>query len=449
MNDRRGRSTLESTLVKKKIALAQLAKHREPRLLVTGQTVSQFGDGVALVALTLLVLDTTGSASKLAWFVAARTTPLVIFLLVGGAIVDRFSRRILLLVSDCVRALLTGALVVLIASGHLRFVELLVFAVLFGTFDALFMPAITAITPEIVPEELLPAMNAVRPLSNNLMGGMIGPAVGGAIAAASTAWAIALDGVTFLVSAGALFLMRPTPKPARTPGTSMLSEIREGVRYVRTTRWMRSNLLAAGVINAILFSPMFVLLPFYLRHTLHDSKLLVGYAFAISGLSGAAGALIAANLKTPRRRVRVMITYWTVASLSLVIIGVATNYWEILTVVVVVSPLLILGNVIWESMMQSEVPRELLGRASSVDWFVSLGLAPLGVVLAGYLATVWGVRKYFVVVSLLGSVPGVWIFLSRKINAVDEGRVKESEVEELPPTTFPPGESPSSQNLDR
>src|ERR1039458_1984065 len=108
------------------------------RLLVTGQTISQFGDGVALVALTLLVLDTTHSASKLAWFVAARMTPLVIFLLVGGAIVDRFSRLILLLISDCVRAALTAVLVVLIASGQLKFDELLVFAVLFGTFDAVF-----------------------------------------------------------------------------------------------------------------------------------------------------------------------------------------------------------------------------------------------------------------------------------------------------------------------
>jgi DHA3 family tetracycline resistance protein-like MFS transporter len=438
--------TLESNLVKQKIALVQLAKHREPRLLVTGQTVSQFGDGVALVALTLLVLDTTHSVSKLAWFVAARMTPLVIFLLVGGAIVDRFSRRILLLISDCVRALLTAILVVLIAAGHLKFGELLIFAVLFGMFDAIFMPAITALTPEIVPEELLPAMNAVRPLSNNLMGGMIGPAVGGAIATASTSWAIGVDGATFLVSASALFLMKPTPTPLRTPGSSMFSEIKEGVQYVRNTRWLRTNLMAAGVINAVLFSPLAVLIPFFLRHTLHDGKLFVGYTFAAMGLSGTLGALVASNLKIPRRRIRVMIIYWTIASLSAVVIGFATNFWEVLIFPVVASPLLLLGNVIWESMMQTEVPRELLGRASSVDWFVSLGLAPLGIVLAGYLATAWGVRTYFVVMSLTASVPSVWIFLSRKINEVDEGRVKESAVAVPPPVTFPPGESPSSQN---
>ena len=433
--------------MKKKIAIIQLAKHREPRLLVTGQTISQFGDGVALVALTLLVLDTTHSASKLAWFVAARMTPLVIFLLIGGAIVDRFSRRILLLISDCVRAILTAILVVLIATGHLKFGELLIFAVLFGTFDAVFMPCITALTPEIVPEELLPAMNAVRPLSNNLMGNMIGPAVGGVIYAASTSWAIGVDCATFLVSACALFLMKPTPTPHRSPGSSMLAEIKEGIRYVRATRWLRTGLVAAGIANAVMFTPMAVLLPFLLRHTFHDSKVVVGYTFAVMGLSGAVGALVASNLKTPRRRIRVMWTFWTISSLSGLIVGFATNFWEVMIFPLVASPLLLLGNVIWQSMMQTEVPRDLLGRASSVDWFMSLGLAPIGLVVAGLLATEWGVRTYFVVVSLLSAAPGIWIILSRKINEIDEGRVKESAVAEPPPATFPLGESPSSQNL--
>jgi DHA3 family tetracycline resistance protein-like MFS transporter len=441
------RFVVRSSLVKKKIAIIQLAKHREPRLLVTGQTISQFGDGVALVALTLLVLDTTHSASKLAWFVAARMTPLVIFLLIGGAIVDRFSRRILLLISDCVRAILTAILVVLIATGHLKFGDLLIFAVLFGTFDAVFMPCITALTPEIVPEELLPAMNAVRPLSNNLMGNMIGPAVGGVIAAASTSWAIGVDCTTFLVSAGALFLMKPTPTPHRTPGSSMLTEIKEGIRYVRATRWLRTGLVAAGIANAVMFTPMAVLLPFLLRHTFHDSKVIVGYTFAVIGLSGAIGALVASNLKTPRRRIRVMWTFWTISSLSGLIVGFATNFWEVMIFPLVASPFMLLGNVIWESMMQTEVPRDLLGRASSVDWFMSLGLAPIGLVVAGLLATEWGVRTYFVVFSLLSAAPGIWIILSRKINEVDRGRVKKLEVAEPPPGTYPQGENPSSQNL--
>ena len=408
--------------MKKRIALVELAHHREPTLLVTGQTISQFGDGVALVALTLLVLETTHSASHLAWFVAARTTPTVVFLLVGGAIVDRFSRRILLLISDVMRAILTGVLVVLIAFGVLHYWELLVFSVLFGTFDSVFMPALSALTPEIVPEDLLPAMNAVRPLANNLMGNMIGPAVGGVIAAVSTSWAIGIDAATFVASAATLFAMRPTPTPHRDEATSMFEEIRAGVRYVRTTPWLWTTLAAVAAVNAFVFAPMSVLIPYFLLHDLHTSKLYVGYAFAVFGLAGAIGALIASNLAAPRRRVRVMWTFWSVGTLSALVIGVSTNFWEVLIFPVVSAVTMIMGNVIWESMMQSEVPRELLGRASSVDWFVSLGLMPIGLVVAGSLANAWGVRTYFVVMAIVCVVPGLVILVSSKANAIDVGR---------------------------
>jgi len=389
-----------------------------------GQTVSNFGDGVALVALTILVLDTTHSASKLAWFAAARMLPMVVLLLVGGAVVDRFSRRLLLLISDVTRALLTGVLVAFLGLGILRFWELMVFAFFFGTFDALFMPAISALTPEIVPEELLPAMNAVRPLANNLMGNMIGPAVGGLIAVASTTWAMGIDCATFVVSSISLFAMKPTSAPARDGASSMFADIREGVRYVRSTRWLWTTLVSVASVNAFVFVPMSVLIPFFLLHDLHAGKAMVGYSFAIFGLSGALGALIAANLKVPRRRIRVMWTYWTIGTAAALIIGFATNVWEIFVVGLVTSPMMLLGNVIWESMMQTEVPRELLGRASSVDWFVSLGLAPIGLVVAGQIANVVGVRTYFVAMSLVSIVPGIWILVSPRINAFDVGRVK-------------------------
>jgi len=409
--------------VKKKLAVVQLLHHREPALLVSGQTVSNFGDGVATVALTLLVYDTTGSLTKLAWFAAARMTPVVVLLLLGGAIVDRFSRRLLLLISDGARALLTAVLVIMIATGLLRFWELLVFGVLFGSFDAIFFPAISALTPEIVPEELLPAMNAIRPLSNNLMGGMIGPAVGGFLAAFSTSWAIGVDCATFVVSFLALSLMKSTPRPNRNVSNSMIDDIKEGLHYVRKTRWLWTTLLAVALANAFVYSPMFVLLPFLLLHTLHYRKFYVGFLLAASGVSGAVGALVFANVRAPKRRVRVTWIYWSIGSLSALIIGVATNFWEIMIFPIVSSPMMIFGNVIWESMMQSEVPRELLGRASSVDWFVSLGVTPVGIVVAGVLANQIGIRTYFVVAGVICTLPGLYILTSKRINKIDEPRV--------------------------
>ena len=350
-------------------------------------------------------------------------TPQVVFLLIGGAIVDRFSRRLLLILSDVARAVLTGAIVVLIMTHSLHFWELIVFAVLFGCFDAVFFPAISALTPEIVPEDLLPAMNAVRPLTNNLLGSTIGPAVGGLLAAFSASLSIGVDCATFVLSATALALMKSTPKPARDAAATMIGDIKEGLRYVFRTRWLWTTSVSVTLVNAFVLTPMFVLIPYFLRHNLHLAKDYVGFAVAAAGVTGALGALIVANLPSPKRRIRMMWVYWSIASLSALVMGFATNFWEVIIFPAVVSPMIIFGNVIFESMMQTEVPRELLGRASSVDWFVSLGVAPIGLVVASEIANFIGVRAYFVIFSIICVVPGLWIMVSKRINAVDAERI--------------------------
>lgn len=89
----------------------------------------------------------------------------------------------------------------------------------------------------------------------------------------------------------------------------MLDEIRAGVSSVRSTRSLWSTLLSVAAVNAFVFNPISVLIPFFLRHDLHYDKAIVGYAFAVSGLTSTLNALVAANLKTPRRRVRIMWTF--------------------------------------------------------------------------------------------------------------------------------------------
>jgi hypothetical protein len=128
-------------------------------------------------------------------------------------------------------------------------------------------------------------------------------------------------------------------------------------------------------------------------------------------------------MKTPRRRIRVMWTIWSIGSLSALIMGVATHSWEVFLVPIISAPTMYIGNVIWESMVQTEVPRELLGRVSSVDWFVSLGISPVGLVVAGFLSSRYGVQDYFVVTGLVCAVPGLFIIASKKVNEIDQARV--------------------------
>ncbi len=399
--------------------LRELLRARDPALLLTGQTVSMFGDGVANVALTLLVLDTTRSPGALGWFAAARLAPTVALLLVGGVVVDRYSRRVILLVSDGGRALVTGALALIIASHHLHYGELIAFAVVFGSFDAVFTPALSAVIPEIVAEEHLVAMNSARPLANNVVGQFLGPAVGGVLAAFSQSLAIGLDAGTFALSALSIALMRATPRPSLAPPSRVRHEIAVGLRFVRQRTWIWTTLVAAGLMNALVFVPSGVLLSFLLRHRLHASSPAIGAFFAVGGVAGAIGAIVSSRLPIPRRRVRAMWLAWMAATLAFALAGVARHYVEFLLIPVIATPGLLYGNVVWETMLQQMVPREILGRVSSVDWFVSLGLSPIGLVVAGALSGVVGVSTYLVGAALVTLVPAIAITLSPTANALD------------------------------
>jgi MFS family permease len=177
-----------------------------------------------------------------------------------------------------------------------------------------------------------------------------------------------------------------------------------------------------------------VLLPFYLLHDLHAHKFVVGVLFAAFGFAGTVGALYAGSMKTPRHRIRVMWSVWTFGAASALTMGFATHTWEVFIMPIISAPTMYIGNVIWESMIQSEVPRELLGRVASVDWFVSLGISPIGLVLAGALSSRFGVQRYFVVAGLICLIPGILILLSRKVNQIDAHRGRQND-EEVSPTS--------------
>lgn len=392
---------------------------RDPFLLHVGQSISVVGDGIANVAFALLVLSLTHSPVDLGWFAAARMTPTVLLLLVGGVIVDRFPRRAIILFSDIMRCLLTTGTLALLISHHLLFVDLLVFAFFFGTFDALFMPAVSALIPQIVTAEYLPAMNANRELSNNLFGYGLGPAIGGVVAAYSLTWAVGLDAASFAISTVMMSFLRRQPQPEVERGERFLTQVREGLRFARRTRWFWTSLVVVSVINALLFSPSVIYDTFLLRHTFHSSARILGLTLGAGGVSGGLTALFIGNLPVPRRRVRGMWTAWSLASASTLLVAFAGNYWWVIISNILCVPLLVTGNVIWMTLMQSEVPEELMGRVASIDMFASLGLAPIGYAIAGGAIAAFGVRTYLVATFIIGILPSLYILQSRKINAFD------------------------------
>ena len=398
-------------------------RERDARLLLASQAVSVLGDGIGNVAFALLVLDVTHSPADLGWFSAARLVPMVALLLLGGALVDRVSRRALMVWSDLGRGSATLVIALLAGAHRLTLTEFLIFSVVFGSFDALFTPALGALIPDIVSEPLLASLNASRSLSTLLAGQLIGPALGGVLSAVSSAGAVGVDVVTFFISALGLMALRVTSRAHSSPSSASLwRDVREGLAYVRRTPWIWITLLVVSLINGILFSPSSVVATVLLRHTLHASKAAVGVVIAVGGLGGALGALAIGRLGSPRRRVRVIWLAWSVAALASALVAVAPSAAVVAVGFFAASPGIVIGNVIWESMMQSEVPRELLGRVTSVDWLLSLGLSPLGIALAGVLSQRVGPRWYLGVASAVSVTAGVLVLGSRRAHSVDRDR---------------------------
>ena len=390
-------------------------RHRDARYLLSGQALSRLGDGAVAVTTVLLIIDRWPGATHLSLFGATSSLALVASLLLGGVIVDRFQRRGLLLTSDLTRATLMAVLAVLTQTHHLAYWHLLIVAVLFNAFDSVFLPAMTAFLPEILPESALNSANAARSTISSLCGQMAGPAIGGALAIWDPAASYALNSMTFLWSAWCISRIRSTPQPRPATGSSVLTEIREGVSYTVKNRWLLWCLLDAGFINAILFAPFGVLVPLFLRQDLHASKAQVALSFTVSGVGWLMGSIIVGSLKTPRRRLHAITVTWLVAAGVIALISVIHHVWMVYLVGLAIGPLLAYGNVMWESMMQTVVPRELLGRVTSVDMFLSFGLSPIGVALAGVFVTAVGIRSYFLAAFLVGLPFQIALVLSRTV----------------------------------
>jgi MFS family permease len=397
--------------------LTDTLRHRDFALLWAGQTVSVAGDGIFTVALALETLRVDDRPSALSFVLAARLVPTVLLLLLGGVVVDRVPRRLAMLASDGARGVAVGVIAYLIGRHSIHLGGLLIMALAFGVADAFFNPASSAILPELLPEDLLVRGNALSSSSQMMAQMLIGPALGGIIVAAvGSAWSFGLDAASFGISAVCLLCMHPVPAPIRPTGVrpSALSDVREGLRYCRSQPWLWVTILAAGLANFAAFSPSGVLIPLLVRHVLHQGPLALGFVLAAGGASAIAVTLLVGHRGMPARPITPMWIGWGLAGVAIGLAGLAPDVWILGPVYAVATALLMFGNALWNPLMQQRVPRHLLGRASSVDWMLSLGLSPLGIVVAGALAGVIGTRTTMFAGGLLSAgaalcllVPGV------------------------------------------
>lgn len=372
-------------------------QERNFRVYFLGQSASAIGTGMAPVALSFAVLALPrANASDVGVVVMAGTIPLVVFLLVGGVVADRLGRRFVMFSADILRGAAEATLALWILLGHPPLWGFIVLSALVGTGTAFFMPASTALVREVVTDAHLSQANALTGLSSSF-GGIVGPAAAGVIvAAASPGWAVMADAISYVVSVGSLVVLRMQPQPPQ-PAETFLSQLRAGWSEFWSRTWLWTIVLGAAVANMML-APYFVLGPVIAKHSLGGAPVWG----VILGANGAGSVLagIALLRFQPKRPLVVGLLTLLAVPVSMLALG-----YELPVVVIAIGGFLagasfaIFGT-LWNTVMQREIPSEVLARVSAYDWLFSLVLLPIGFAIVGPISSAVGIRATFLYPSL-------------------------------------------------
>jgi MFS family permease len=367
-------------------------RHRDFRLLWSGMTVSLLGDGIFLVAMAWQVYAVWNAPAALSMVGIAMTVPTIVCLLPGGVISDRLSRRAIMVAADAVRAVAIAVLAALSITGRIEVWEIAALAMVYGAGTAFFTPAFEALVPDILPASDLPAANSldqfVRPIALRLAG----PAVGGwLIAAFGPGFAFAADAASFVAAGVAVLAMRPVPRHV-PEGLSVMADIRGGVRFIRGHTWIWGTLVSAAFAYLLFLGPTEVLLPYVVKNGLHGSAGMLGVVFAAGGIGSIGAAVLMGQREQPRRQVTFIYIVWTLATLAVAGYGLATATWQLVVACLLFNALETAGTIVWVTLKQRHVPASMLGRVSSLDWLISIGLLPLSFALTAPVTEMIGAR---------------------------------------------------------
>ncbi|MFG2983943.1 MFS transporter [Streptomyces sp. NPDC048258] len=361
---------------------------RNYTLLTGAAVVTNLGSHGALIAAAFAVLEAGGSGADVGLVAAARTLPLVLFLLIGGALADRLPRHRVMVAANALNCLSQAAFAVLVLAGDPQLWQMMLLTALCGTGTAFFNPAAEGMLLSTVSGEHANRAFALFRMAMN-GAGIGGAALGGAmIAAIGPGWVLAVDAAAFAI-AGALRAFLDVGHVAeRAPGGGLLADLREGWVEVRTRPWLWSIVLQFSVVVAVVGAAEAVYGPLVARDRL-GGPAPWGLALACFGAGTIAGAVLMMVWK-PRRLL--LVGTLCVFPLALPSAGLAVPLpvWALCAVMFVSGTAIEVFGVNWMTTMHQEIPEEKFSRVSAYDWFGSVSMLPLATALAGPAESAFG-----------------------------------------------------------
>ncbi len=291
--------------------------------------------------------------------------------------------------ADAVRFVSEGLLAGLVLSGSPPLWVFMVLAGVLGAGQAFFNPALTGLMPQLVPPGRLQQANALRGMA--MSGGQVaGPALAGVIVAASgPGWAFAVDALTYAFSGYCLLRVRISAGP-RPPRQRMWSEFAAGWSEFRSRSWLWLFVTQFASFNLFAYAP-FMVLGAVLAHERLGGAAAWGVILAALGAGNVLGALVMVRVH-PRRPLVVSALGSVPFALPLACIALGAGTAVIAVCAGVAGAALSVGDTLWETTLQQQVPADVLSRVSSYDWLGSLAFVPLGYAAAGTLGVALGIR---------------------------------------------------------
>jgi MFS family permease len=382
-------------------------RHRDFRLYYVGQFVSLTGTWMQSLAQSWLVLTITGSAFALGLVGAIQFLPVLFLAPLGGAIADRYHKRLVLIGTQTTQMLLALVLAILVVEGAATFDAVLIVAFLLGLANAIDMPTRQSFVVELVGGSDLP--NAIA-LNSSLFNAtrIIGPALAGLlIGIIGIAGCFFLNGLSFLaVIVGLILMNAPVVHPRRPESFGeVVEDLREGFGYVRGSATIFSLVLLTGAIGT--FGMNFnVVTPIMAQTTLHVGATGLGLLMASMGV-GSLAASLGLAYSAARVRPRVMVVAALVFSLFEIILAFVSSFAAALGLYALIGGAMIVYSALANSYIQLSVPNRLRGRVMSIYTSVFVGTTPIGNTLVGALAESTGAAGPLLlggVVSLVSTV---------------------------------------------
>ncbi|CAL9390720.1 hypothetical protein SUDANB176_01256 [Streptomyces sp. enrichment culture] len=361
---------------------------RNYTLLTAAAVVTNLGSHGALIAAAFAVLGAGGDGGDVGLVAAARTLPLVLFLLIGGAVADRLPRHRVMVAANALNCVSQAAFAALVLTGEARLWQMMLLSALGGTGQAFFNPAAEGMLLSSVDGEQAGRAFAVFRMA--MHGATLGgAALGGAmVAAIGPGWVLAADAAAFALAAALRALLDVKHMPPRGPGGGMLADLREGWREFSGRPWLWGIVVQFSVANAVVGAADAVYGPLVARDHLGGAAPW-GVALAFFGAGTVVGALLMTRWQ-PRRLLFVGTLCVFPLALPSAALAVPVPVGVLCAVMFATGVSLEVFGVSWMTALHQEIPEDKLSRVSAYDWFGSVALVPAAMALAGPAETAFG-----------------------------------------------------------